>query len=120
LSALALAAGLVLIAPATPALAAPAPAIVRTINLCNASASEPTLRLGSRGYEVGVLQCALNGVEASLFPPGGLNRDGVFGSVTLQWVLRFQACAHIDQDGVVGPITWNNLLARLANHNICT
>jgi lysozyme len=111
--------GLALIAPGTPASAAGAgTSITPAYNLCKASSTEPTLRRGSRGDAVKVLQCALNTVMGSLVLHP-LAVDGDFGGNTETAVYRFQACASIQRDGVVGPQTWNNLLYRLNNGHYC-
>lgn len=54
-----------------------------------------TLREGDRNSDVIVLQKLL-----------GLPRDSIFGPLTLQAVMEFQATHSLDVDGVVGPLTW--------------
>lgn len=63
----------------------------------------PTLRIGSRGVDVGRLQSAL-----------GLRIDEEFGSVTEGAVMTFQAARGLEVDGVVGPRTWAAVLAPVA------
>lgn len=63
--------------------------------------NRPILRMGSRGYEVMVLQKDL----ASLGYPVGA-ADGVFGSGTRGAAVAFQAENGLIADGVVGAQTW--------------
>ncbi|PWT91746.1 MAG: hypothetical protein C5B54_04715 [Acidobacteria bacterium] len=61
--------------------------------------ARPTLRQGSRGSDVVVLQNAL-----SIKPA-----DGIFGLITEQAVKNFQADNGLVPDGIVGPVTWEAL-----------
>ena len=54
-----------------------------------------TLRLGSRGQDVRILQQAL-----------ALHVDGIFGPVTEEAVKFFQTRKSLVADGIVGPNTW--------------
>lgn len=65
-----------------------------------------TLRNGSKGTQVRVLQWLLNenGYDAG-------TADGIFGSNTLKAVKAFQKAAGLAVDGVVGKNTWSKLLA---------
>lgn len=54
-----------------------------------------TLKKGSRGEEVKILQKALN-----------LLADGIFGSLTEEGVKAFQQSKGLVVDGIVGPKTW--------------
>ena len=65
----------------------------------------PILRKGSRGASVKALQTLLNGWG---FKCGSV--DGDFGKNTLAAVKSFQSSKKISVDGVVGKITWTNLL----------
>jgi cell wall-associated NlpC family hydrolase len=56
----------------------------------------PTVRYGSRGYAVKVVQRKL----------GGLVVDGVFGQRTRSKVRAFQYRHRLVADGIVGPHTW--------------
>lgn len=58
-----------------------------------------TLRKGSRGNDVRVLQRALN-----------LYEDGIFGDLTLERVKEYQKSVGLYPDGVVGDKTWEKLL----------
>ena len=63
-----------------------------------------TLRNGSRGNFVKILQYLLNENGANL------SVDGVFGGGTLRAVQTFQRNNGLTQDGIVGRNTWNKLL----------
>lgn len=68
--------------------------------------SIPTLKKGATGSFVVALQTRLAGL-------GYLKRsdiDGIFGKVTDEAVRAFQTDRQIDIDGIVGQITWANLL----------
>lgn len=58
-----------------------------------------TLRKGSRGNDVKVLQRALN-----------LYEDGIFGDLTLERVKEYQKSVGLYPDGIVGDKTWEKLL----------
>jgi peptidoglycan hydrolase-like protein with peptidoglycan-binding domain len=66
--------------------------------------AEPTLERGSDGPDVTALQEALIELD---FKPGAV--DGVFGVYTESAVKMFQSWASVDQDGIVGPLTWEKL-----------
>lgn len=57
-----------------------------------------TIRLGSKGEAVKVLQKKLN-----------LTADGIFGPLTDKAVREFQTKNKLDVDGIVGPMTWKAL-----------
>ena len=65
------------------------------------------LRKGSKGYQVKVLQVLLilNG-----FDVGKAGADGDFGVATEAAVRKFQQARRLENDGIVGPITWATLL----------
>lgn len=63
-----------------------------------------TLRLGSRGPDVELLQTALNRAGYIIG-----TADGVFGALTQNAVMEFQRSQRLSADGVVGPMTWNAL-----------
>jgi peptidoglycan hydrolase-like protein with peptidoglycan-binding domain len=67
------------------------------------------LRLGMRGYDVGVLQFLLKRQGAR---PGRL--DGSFGPRTTRAVRRFQGRSGLARDGVVGPRTAKRLCSQPA------
>ncbi|XHX81033.1 MAG: peptidoglycan-binding protein [Stenomitos frigidus ULC029] len=64
----------------------------------------PTLKPGSRGYEVTELQATLK----LLGYYGGIV-DGVYGQSTVAAVSQFQQAAGLNADGITGPATWNRL-----------
>ncbi len=64
-------------------------------------AKTQTLRLGSRGDAVRVLQRGINNISGR-----GLTEDGVFGPATDRAVRDLQRWFHLTVDGVVGPQTW--------------
>ena len=68
----------------------------------------PTIQFGSRGNYVCVAQDALNTLGYST---GGL--DGVYGIQTRNAVTRFQTVNGLVSDGILGPITWNVLMAQV-------
>ena len=57
-----------------------------------------TIKIGSKGEDVKVLQGYLN-----------LTQDGVFGNKTHEAVIAFQKSHHLVADGVVGKNTWEAL-----------
>ncbi|MFN7985938.1 MAG: peptidoglycan-binding domain-containing protein [Thermoanaerobaculia bacterium] len=70
-----------------------------------------TLSIGAIGAAVTELQNTLNQLPSKL---AQLTTDGVFGQKTRGRVLEFQGDNGLDADGVVGPITWEKLLAFVA------
>jgi peptidoglycan hydrolase-like protein with peptidoglycan-binding domain len=64
-----------------------------------------TVRQGSNGPAVRALQAQLNKKRRL-----SLAVDGAFGPATLSAVRAFQSHAGIGVDGVVGPVTWRNLV----------
>ena len=69
---------------------------------------KPTLSLGSAGPVVKELQNLLNQLPTAL---PRLDPDGAFGPKTRGRVVEFQGQNQLSQDGVVGPMTWEKLLA---------
>lgn len=67
----------------------------------NKVVSRPTLRLGSVGEDVKILQTKLKELG---FDCSGI--DGSFGAKTQAQVLAFQKERNLDKDGVCGPKTW--------------
>ncbi len=74
-----------------------------------------TLRYGSTGTEVMLLQLAL-GRSGS---PAG-NIDGVFGTRTLNALRRFQSRNGLTPDGIAGPATWEALMPYLVGYTRIT
>ena len=72
-----------------------------------------TLRLGSRGPDVELLQTALK--RAEYF--NGII-DGVFGAITQRAVINFQSYYGLTVDGVVGSATWTAMHPFLTGYAI--
>jgi hypothetical protein len=72
------------------------------------------LSYGAAGPAVKLLQGYLN-----LLPPQLLElvEDGIFGSKTKARVLEFQSAAALTPDAIVGPMTWDAILAALGGPN---
>lgn len=70
-----------------------------------ASGGYPLLRLGNIGAYVLILQDSLNALG---YGTGGL--DGVFGNGTTNAVMTFQRSSGLSADGIVGCMTWTNLM----------
>ncbi|MCL2860231.1 MAG: peptidoglycan-binding protein [Oscillospiraceae bacterium] len=69
------------------------------------------LRAGSRGNNVLILQENLNNI-ASRYPSiPRIAVDGVFGPATQNSVTQFQRLFGLTPDGVVGPLTWDRIMA---------
>lgn len=66
-----------------------------------------TLRIGSKGTQVKVLQWLLN--RTTDYTSGKV--DGIFGTKTLAAVRQYQEAKGLTVDGVVGKKTWSKLLA---------
>lgn len=71
------------------------------------SSKRPTVRRGSKGATVKLLQRTLK-KNYPLYA-GKLATDGVFGPATERAVKEFQRRSGITVDGVVGPATWGKL-----------
>ena len=67
----------------------------------------PTLQSGSNGDEVKSVQALLK----AKFNQVGVAVDGDFGPVTESAIKTLQAFFKVVDDGVVGPTTWDLLLA---------
>ncbi len=79
------------------------------------SASDPGtgtryLEKGMRGDDVRKLQKRLKELG---YAPGPI--DGIFGDITHSTVILYQHNANIEQDGIVGPVTWKKLNAGAAS-----
>lgn len=70
------------------------------------------MRMGSQGEYVMVLQRVLQ--YLSIFYPqiARIEEDGNFGNVTRNAVVAFQSMFGLTPDGVVGPLTWSELMKR--------
>ncbi|MCH0557496.1 MULTISPECIES: peptidoglycan-binding protein [unclassified Streptomyces] len=67
--------------------------------------AEPEVSYGDRGDAVKAVQCALNRSVRGV----NLAEDGIFGGLTYNAVVKFQGCAGLAKDGIVGPKTWRQL-----------
>lgn len=68
----------------------------------------PVIRQGSRGVYVCIAQ---DGLTTLGYDTGGL--DGIFGNKTNIAVRSFQAQNGLSQDGIIGRLTWNNLMNQI-------
>lgn len=73
--------------------------------ICNHTRSRPTVRRGSSGAAVKQAQCYLN----NSIRGQRLVQDGIFGPVTDAATRKFQQCADITVDGIIGAQTWSHL-----------
>ncbi|WP_461206195.1 M14 family zinc carboxypeptidase [Clostridium sp. DL1XJH146] len=72
-----------------------------------------TIKIGDRGTDVKKLQAVLNKI--------GLNAgsaDGIFGRKTEMAIKRFQSFFGLEEDGVVGPQTWDKLLKYYRGYDV--
>ncbi|MBQ8647733.1 MAG: peptidoglycan-binding protein [Oscillospiraceae bacterium] len=77
-----------------------------------------TLRRGSTGPDVSMVQTWLSGLPRATWPClQNLTVDGNYGSSTEQAVRFFQSGSNLNPDGVVGRQTWNALYAAYAAAN---
>ena len=81
---------------------------VGTLDVCNYTTSRPTIRQGSTGAAVRQAQCYLN-LSLSSDTSAPLVIDGDFGPKTNAATRKFQTCARITVDGIIGPQTWGQL-----------
>mgnify|MGYP003779719367 FL=1 len=70
-----------------------------------------TIRLGSRGPTVELLQLALTRAG---YNPGGI--DGVFGVLTQAALIRYQRDYGLSPDGIAGPLTWARIRPYLVGY----
>lgn len=83
-----------------------APSSQAAINVkCRYTSSQATLSYGSYGTTVKQAQCELYFSMKNT----DIAWDGSFGPATLALVKKFQGCAHLAVDGVIGPKTWSSL-----------
>ncbi|MEC4017583.1 peptidoglycan-binding domain-containing protein [Streptomyces sp. H27-D2] len=73
--------------------------------VCQFTKSRPTIKRGASGVAVKQAQCYLN----HSLKGKGLLEDGEFGPVTDAAVHKFQKCADITIDGIIGAQTWSHL-----------
>jgi hypothetical protein len=89
--------------PVTTASHRPAPSNPQASAAAPTSTSLPTLRRGSKGPDVVILQRELS-----------IAADGDFGPATERAVRAYQSAHGLSADGVVGPQTWGSLLGKAA------
>ena len=77
---------------------------------CASYMHSSTLRVGSNGSAVSMLQAALNAYNNA-----GLSTDGAFGNMTAAAAKAYQAKKGLSADGVVGAMTGAQLAADYAN-----
>lgn len=68
------------------------------------------LRVGSRGSNVLLMQQYLNAVAERYTGIPRIAEDGIFGPGTESAVKAFQRQFGLTQDGVIGPVTWNEIV----------
>jgi peptidoglycan hydrolase-like protein with peptidoglycan-binding domain len=68
------------------------------------------LRVGTTGQRVRFIQEYLNTIRMTYPDIPELNVDGVFGPRTQEAVIAFQRQFMLTPDGVVGPVTWGELV----------
>jgi len=74
-----------------------------------------SLRVGSRGENVRLMQQYLNAL-AGVFPSiPTLVADGIFGPRTQSAVVAFQRLFGLTPDGIIGPITWAAIVTQYNN-----
>lgn len=70
------------------------------------------LKVGDSGGDVTTMQYYLNGIRTGMYLAAEpLRVDGIFGSATESAVKRYQTLKGFASDGVIGPITWNGVVA---------
>jgi len=69
----------------------------------------PTLKYGSTGESVVLLQRMLNSLSKKYSVIKEIAVDGIFGIDTLNDVIMYQGLFNINTDGVVGKVTWESL-----------
>lgn len=75
----------------------------------NMPAFPGTLRSGSRGDYVTILQQGLNWIADRNSAVPRITADGIFGPATQAAVIAFQRNYGLTPDGIVGQLTWNRL-----------
>jgi peptidoglycan hydrolase-like protein with peptidoglycan-binding domain len=69
------------------------------------------LRKGSKGNDVLLMQQYLNVISNVYTTIPKLKADGIFGSATESAVIAFQKQFGLTVDGIIGPVTWNRIVA---------
>lgn len=69
-----------------------------------------SLRVGSRGEDVRLMQRYLTAISRVFPVVPALTADGIFGPRTQASVIAFQSFFGLNADGVIGPITWDRIV----------
>lgn len=75
------------------------------------STNRPTIGVGDNGAYVKEAQSMLKKLGYNI---GSYGADGIFGNSTKGAVLNFQKKSGLDADGIIGPMTWNELDKQIA------
>ncbi len=87
---------------------------MNSITNINPQFSGTSLRTGSRGNEVSLIQRYLNVVLSFFSIQTVITIDGIFGANTQNAVQQYQALFGLTTDGIVGKMTWLSLGATYA------
>jgi peptidoglycan hydrolase-like protein with peptidoglycan-binding domain len=68
-----------------------------------------TLRLGSKGFDVRIIQEYLNLISETYPKISKLVEDGIYGPKTRNSVAIFQSLFSLPPRGIVGPLTWDKI-----------
>ena len=68
------------------------------------------LKVGSRGDQVWLMQSYLQTISKHLDIPY-INADGIYGQNTKNAVMAFQRLVGLSADGIIGPDTWDKIVA---------
>ncbi|MEG1638204.1 MAG: peptidoglycan-binding domain-containing protein, partial [Erysipelotrichaceae bacterium] len=78
------------------------------------------IKVGDVGIAVNKMQAYLNIMQARGYITLKLTPDGVFGSATQNAVREYQRFAKIAVDGMIGDLTWSDIIDRIKSLNIVT
>ncbi len=68
------------------------------------------LQVGSRGDNVKLMQQYLNAIS-NVYPQPTIVADGIYGERTASAVRSFQRLTGLTPDGIIGPVTWDRIVA---------
>lgn len=75
-----------------------------------------TLKTGSTGDNVAIIQSYLNAIKNGMFPSLPLLKvDGKFGNETKNSVTAYQGLSGLKQDGIIGKETWDAIVTDYTN-----
>ena len=83
----------------------------------SASTTAPYLKEGSAGIGVKCVQSAVNNSLIQAGKPG-IAIDGDFGPATKSGVLYYQSAVGVAQDGIVGPLTGNDIMITIREYSL--